>query len=229
MAKNKKKELETVEEIEVALTRSEQFIEKNQKSLLIAVIAIFGIVLAYWGYSKYSKMQNEEAMARMFTAERYFERDSFKLAINGDPANPGFIDIINRYSGTKAANLAEYYVGISYLNLGNYDQAIQYLDDFDSDDMLVKSIATGGIGDAYMEKGQVKEALNYYLKASAHNENSFTTPLYLMKAGLAYEKLNDYQNALKLYEDIKKNFKESNEGRKIEKYITRANIKMNKS
>ncbi|PIE86320.1 MAG: hypothetical protein CSA05_01150 [Bacteroidia bacterium] len=225
MAKKKKEDLEAVEEIEAALTKTEIFIEENQRMLFIIVGAIFAVVAIYWGYSKYMDNQNQEAMARMFVAEQYFERDSFQVALNGDGTSPGFIEIINNYGSSKAGNLANYYAGISSLHLGNFDQAIEYLKDFDSDDSMVSSIALCGIGDAYMQKENLKDAASYYMKAASKNENNFVTPMALLKAGMAYEELGEYHKAVEVYQDIKNNFKRSTEARKIDKYITQAKMK----
>jgi hypothetical protein len=44
-----------------------------------------------------------------------------------------------------------------------------------------------------------------------------------MKAALAQEELGKFEDAVKLYERIKKEFSESQEARDIDKYIARAN------
>jgi len=221
----KKKSDGNFEIVEDALSKTEQYIEDNQKSLSIIVAAIVIIVGGYLAYNKlYIKPLQEEALANVFFAEQYFGQDSFNLALNGDGNNLGFLDIIDEYGITKVGNLANYYAGISYLRLGDYESAIEYLKSFDTDDFMLEPVSLGSIGDANMELENTDEALNYYLKA-AEFENEFTTPIYLMKAGLAYEKLGDYENALKLYEKIDVEYEKSNEGRYIKKYIQRAKMK----
>lgn len=225
----KHKSAETVEEIEIALTRTEQFFEKNQKAILIAFVVVLVVVGGVWLFIKNAESQNQKALAQMFVAEQYFEQDSFKLALNGDGNYPGFLEIIEKYGSTRASDLAKYYSGVSYLNLGQYDDAIKYLEDADINDIVVASIKLGAIGDAYIEKGETEKAINYYLKASDKNPNDFSTPIYLFKAGTAYENIGKFDLALGVYEKIKLNYAESNEGRKIEKYIARVKAKTNKS
>jgi tetratricopeptide (TPR) repeat protein len=162
----------------------------------------------------------------MYVAEKYFETDSFRLALEGDGSYLGFIDIIDEYGITKCANLAKYYAGICHLKLGEYEEAIDNLKKFDSDDALVGSVAIGAIGDAYIELGQLEEGLEFYLKAAERKKNDFTSAVYLKKAGLVYEELGDYKKALEVYEKIESQFPKSEESRDIEKYITSVKIKI---
>ena len=230
MAKKKKEITEApIEAVEGALSKTEQFIENNQKILSIIVVAIIVIVGGYLAYNKlYLKPLELEVKEQMFVAEQYFEKDSFNLALMGDGNYLGFIDIIDEYSITKGGKLAYYYAGISYLRLGEYDNAIDYLKKFDADDKMIAPVAIGAIGDAYMELGDSDKALSNYLKAANKNKNKLITPIYLMKAAGIYEEMNNYEKALEIYEEIEKEYPKTQEGRKIEKYISRAKFKISK-
>ncbi|MFO7827827.1 MAG: tetratricopeptide repeat protein [Bacteroidales bacterium] len=210
------------ESVENALSKTENYIEQNQKSLTIIVLAIIVIIGGYLGYKRFVvSPQEKEAQSQMWMAEQYFARDSFNLAIHGDGNYLGFLDIADEYSITKSANLANYYIGVSYLHLGQYEQAIEYLKQFESDDKMVAPVAYGAMGDAYMELNNPEEALKFYKKAVSKSENEFTTPIYLMKVGFVHEQNEEYKKALEVYERIKKEFPESAEGRQIDKYIAR--------
>ncbi|HYX09078.1 MAG TPA: tetratricopeptide repeat protein [Bacteroidales bacterium] len=226
MSKKKKEDApELVEGVENALSRTEQYIEENQKSLTIIVAAIIIIVGGYLGYKRFIVTPKEaEAQSQMFMAEKYFEMDSLNLALNGDGNYLGFLDIIDDYGITSAANLANYYAGISYLHLGQYQQAIDYLKDFDANDEMIGPIAYGAIGDAYVELGDLEQGVTFYEKAANKGGNEFVTPIYLMKAGEVYENLEKYQKALEAYQRIEKDYKQTSEGRQIEKYITRVKL-----
>lgn len=214
--------------VENALSRTEQYIEENQKSLTIIILAIVVVVGGYLGYKKfYLEPSNREAHAAMYFAEQYFEQDSFQLALEGDGANYGFLDVIDEYSVTKAANLAHYYAGICYLRTGQYEDAIEHLEKFDAEDIMVATVALGAIGDCYLELEDREEAAAFYSKAGQRKKNSFTSPLYLKKAGLVYESLEQYDKAMKAYETIDKRYPESEEGKQIKKYITALKVKMN--
>lgn len=223
MTKDKKDTAATsVETVENALTRTEHFIETNQKSLTIIVLAIVVVVGGYLGYKKlYLAPMEEKAQSQIFAAEQYFEKDSFKLALNGDGNYLGLIQIIDKYGPTETANLAHYYAGISYRGLGNYNEAIKHLKKFNAGDLMVTPIAFGAIGDCYVELNNLSEGVDYYKKAATYRENDFTTPLFLKKAGIIYEDLKKYDDAIELYEQIKVKYPKSTEARDIEKDLTR--------
>jgi len=229
MAKNKKNtQVDNLKEVESALTRTEQFLESNQKMISIVIGAIIVVAAGYLGLNKfYLEPHQKEAQDQMFRAQNYFEKDSFNLALNGDGSNPGFLDIISDFGSTKAGKLANYYAGISYLHMGQFDKAIDHLKKFSTNDVLLGPISIGAQGDAQLELGKTELALELYTKAYKMNDNTLTTPIYLLKAGELLESSSKSDEALKLYEMIKEKFPESNEGRSIDKYIARAKSKTN--
>jgi len=229
MAKNKKNaQVDNLKEVESALTKTEQFLESNQKLISIVIGAIIVVAAGYLGLNRfYFDPHQKEAQDQMFKAQNYFEKDSFNLALNGDGSNPGFLDIISDFGSTKAGKLANYYAGISYLHMGQYEKAIERLKKFSTNDVLLGPISVGAQGDAQLELGKADQALELYTKAYKMNDNELTTPVYLLKAGELLESSNKSDDALKLYETIKEKFPESNEGRSIDKYIARAKSKTN--
>jgi tetratricopeptide (TPR) repeat protein len=162
----------------------------------------------------------------MFMAERYLEMDSLNLALKGDGNYLGFLDIADNYKMTKAGNLAAYSAGICYLYLGNYNEAIKYLDKYKKKDQVIASIAIGATGDAYVELGDLEKGASKYEEAADYAENSFNTPVYLMKAANIYELQKKYDKALSLYERIQDKYPESTEGSTIDKYIARVKVLM---
>ncbi|MEY1638085.1 tetratricopeptide repeat protein [Tenuifilum osseticum] len=227
--KKKQQTTDTVESIDNALTRTEQFIEQNQKSLTIIVAAILAIVAIYFGYKKlYLQPKENEASSQIFQAQYYFEQDSFRLALYGNENDLGFATIADRYGMTRTGNLANYYAGICLRELGEYQKAIDYLKKFDAGDQMVTPIAYGAIGDCYVELNKLKDAAKFYVKAANYEKNDFTTPIFLKKAGMVYEELKQYDKALNLYNIIKNDFTKSIEARDIEKDIARINALMGK-
>ncbi len=228
MAKKENAE-EKIIAVESALSRTEQFFEKHYKLIGSIVGGIAILVLLYFGYMKYIKEPQElEAQAALFNAQKYFEADSLNKALNGDGVNLGFLSIADEFGSTKAGNLSHYYAGVIYLKLGDFDNAISELESFSSKDIIVSSMANGLLGDAYMEKNDIDNGIKYYLASADNNKNSFTTPMYLFRAALAYELQNKWQEASDLYLRIQKDYFRSMEARDIDKYIARANAKLNK-
>ncbi len=212
-----------LENIEETLTKTEQFIFNNQKNISVVVIIIIAIIVGYFAYNKYYMApKSMEASKQMFAAQRYFELDSLDKALYGDGNNLGFLDIIEEYSMTKPGNLANYYAGVCFLKKKDFNQAIDYLEEFSGDDHLVGPMATGAIGDANLELGDQKKAVAFYLKAAQQDDNGFTAPLFLMKAGNVYELMGNYSDAVSTYKLIKTKFVKSKEARSIDKYIARA-------
>ncbi len=218
-----------IEAVEEAFSRTEQFIEKNQKIIIIVIASIIVIVLGFFGFKRfYLAPKEKDAQSQMFMAEKYFEQDSLKKALNGDGQYLGFLAIIDEYGMTKAANLSQYYAGVCYLKMGQFEEAIKHLDKFSAGDQLVAPMAKGALGDAYMELKQAQKAADLYAEAADLRKNEFTSPLFMMKAAWAYEELANYDKALTFYKRIKEEFPRSNEGRDIDKYISYAEGKIKK-
>ena len=212
-----------------AIGKTENFINQNKKSLGI----IFGAVLvAIGGYIFYQNVyvanKEKEAQEVLFHAEQYLFADSLKLAINGDGKNPGLEEIVNDYSVSQSGNLARYYLGMAYLKNKEFDKAIETLKSYDAKDEITGSLVAGAIGDAYVELKNVDEAISFYEKASKDHPNAFSTPIMLMKLGIAQETKGNWDGAKSAYEQIKKDYPTSNEGAQADKYIARAEAMMAK-
>lgn len=206
---------EVFKSLDVGASKTEAWVEKNQKYILgiIGVVAI--CVLGYLAFQEFIQKPKEiEATNEMFQAQTYFEqaltataKDSlFTLSLNGGEGKYGFLDIIDKFGSTDAGNLSKYYAGMAYLNTNNYKEAINYLDDFSSDDAMLGPLAKGGIGDAFVQLGQDDKALSYYEAASSMSVNEFTTPRFLLKAGNTALKLGKTDKAIKHFSEITKNY-----------------------
>ncbi len=222
---------EVFSSLDEGASRTEAWVEKNQKAILIFVGVVAIGVLGYLGYQNFIQEPKEaEATNEMFQAQTYYEqaltatsKDSlFNLALNGGEGKFGFLDIIDKYSGTNAANLSKYYAGIAYLNTGKYQEAIEYLDGFKADDMNVAPIAKGAIGDAFAQLDQQEEALKYYEAAAAMSKSELTAPRFLLKAGITAISLGKSDVALKHFKTITENYPKSPEATKATLYEGKA-------
>lgn len=219
-------------------SKSEQWIEKNSKPLLYSLIGVVVIFLAFLAYNTYVIEPNEEeASNELAFPRKYFDEAStagssidslLKLGLEGADGNYGFIDIADSYSGTNAGNLANYYAGVSYLQLKQYDKAIEFLSKFNSDDEVLGPVALGAIGDAFSDIDQLEDALEFYEKAANKKDNTFTAPLFLFKAGQTAMLLKDFSKAETLFTKIKDNFPNSDQGNDIDKFINAAKYAANK-
>jgi tetratricopeptide (TPR) repeat protein len=214
--------------LDATASKTEDFVAKNQKIIIGVVAAIALMTVGYLTYQKFVAAPNEEEAANeMFLAQQNFQKatdgvasDSlYKLSLNGSEGKFGFVKIADEYSGTDAGNLANYYAGIAYLNTKKYTEAIEYLGKFTSEDMILSAMAKGAIGDAYSQKNQPKDALEYYVKAAESNTNDFTTPRFLLKAGKTALAMGNKEEALKYFTDIKDNYEASPEAATIDVLI----------
>jgi len=209
------------------LGKTGKFVNENQKSLLFIIGAVVLLIAGYLVYLKvYLAPREVTAANQMYVAQDFWEKKDWDKAINGDAGYPGFVKIIDDYGSTKAANLAYYYLGIAYLNKGQYQQAIDNLTSYHGDDSMVAAEALGGAGDAYVELKNYDKAETYFKKAADKANNKFLSPLYLKKLGLAYEADNDYKSADETYKKIKTDYYSSAEAQNIDEYIARAEAKL---
>ncbi|MEM8970429.1 MAG: tetratricopeptide repeat protein [Bacteroidota bacterium] len=213
--------LETPEALQDRIVDTEEYIKQHANVFIIGAAVILLAVGGYFGYQYYQSGQNQTAQEEMFQAIYYFESDSLNLALNGDGNNYGFLEIMDEFGGTDAANLASYYAGIIELRQGNYESAIDYLEGFSASDLLVQGQAYVLIGDAYMELGDHQAAASQYEQAANYNPNQFFSPQYLMKAAVAYETAGNYAQATESYQQIIDEYPEAYEYQEAQKQHAR--------
>ena len=205
------------------ITRSEEFIQKNQKTLIIGICAVLVIVLAIFGLRRwYFQPRETRAAEEMFAAEQWFGQGDFQKALDGDETYRGFLAVIDDFGGTKSGKLARYYAGICNLQLGNFDEAIHWLKKYKGKDTFTRPLAEMMLADAYLEKGETATAAKRYIAAAGMNDNYITAPTALFKAGMAYLILEDNAKALECFQKVKSNYPESTEWSEIDKYIALA-------
>jgi len=202
------------------------FVKKNQKTLTYALSILVIVIAGYFGYTElYQNPREAKAADAMYAAERYFAVDSSNLVLNGDGSSKGVLYVIKQFGGTKAANLAKYYAGISYYRLNEFNKSIENLKDFSTSSKQVQAIAYGTIGDAYSELKNNEEAVNYYKKAGSHfPEDESISSEYLFRAAALLESNGKADEAIAIYKDIKSKYPKSEKGFSADKYINRLKV-----
>ena len=217
MTEQKKDEM-----MQEAVSSSERFLVKNQKtimSVLVAIIAVIAIILAVKQF--YFEPREVKAQEALFQSVLAFEKDSMDLALNGNDEFDGLLAVTDNYGSTKAGNIACVYAGLAYYEKGEYENAKKYLSKFSADDALLAPAVTAAIGNALVGMDNAAEAVKYFEKAAKVANNEVFSPLYLIKAANVYEKLGDKAAALKVYEQIKKEYPTSQQASTIDAYIER--------
>lgn len=199
------------------------FFEKNKNTIIYGALLVAALIAAYFIYQTFVKAPAEKtAMAEMQQAQIQFERDSFNLALaNPGNGSMGFIEIVDQYGSTKAGNLANYYAAVSYLNIGQYEAALDYAKSFDADGTLLPAMKYGIIGDAQSELGKMDEAISAYRSAiDAAGDNFVTGGYYLNKLALLLRNQGQNEEALKAFRRLKTDFGQSPSAASADKYIS---------
>ncbi len=220
-------ENEQLSNLTSSMGKTGDFIQENKKSLIVIAATVVGLVVLFFAYQKlYLAPRETEAVNQMYKAQAYWEQKDWDKAIKGDGNFPGFEKIIEDYDNTKSANLAYYYVGIAYLNKGEFQKAAESLTKYNGSDAIIAPEALGGAGDAYVELKDYDQAVTFYKKASSKGDNLFAAPIYLKKLGLVYEEQKDFKAAVNTYTKIKTDYPESSAASTIDMYIARAQGKL---
>lgn len=219
---NTKQTEQTPNTVGEVLSKSEEFILKYKNLIMGGILAIIVLVVAgIWYNNNVVKPAEKEAAEALFPAETLFRAGSFQEALDGDGVNLGLLAITKEYSGTKSGNIANAYAGIALAQLGRYEEAITYLNNFDGDDQMVAPAVLGTLGNCYAQTGNNDKAISLFLDAASKADNTTISPYYLMQAGIMYEQTGKPAKALDLYKEIQKKYPTSMQAADIEKYINR--------
>ena len=219
---------ETLVDIAQVRNQASSFFEHYQKPILGVLIGAAVIFGAWYAYKNlYVGPRQKRAVEQMYQAEQQFEKDSFALALtNPGGGFSGFLDIISSYSGTPAANMAKYYAGVSYLNLGQFENATKYLGEFSASGDVAPIMKNGALGDAYSELNKMDEAMGYYKKAVSSGDHELLTAYYLKKVAMLSEKSGDFAGAKEAYQTLKEKYSRSPDGRDADKFLERISAKV---
>lgn len=211
------------------LAKAQGFWQQYQKIIIGAVAVVVISFAGLYGYKEYIvKPKEEKAAEALFKAEEYFRMDSSNLVLNGDGQTRGALYVIKNFGGTKAANLAYFYAGVSYLKLGDFSNAVKYLKDFSTDAKQIQLLAYGALGDAYAEQNKTDDAINYYKKAgNTFEKDDNNSAEYLFRAALLLETKGKNDEALAIYKEIKEKFPKTDKGFQADRYIYRLSIEKN--
>ena len=215
---------------EQTLNNQEQFFLKYRTQILIAVAAILLIIAGCLAYKTFvAEPRENKASTAMAKAQEMFAERDFQKALNGDKTNEGFLSVIENYGGTDAANLAKGYAGLCYAQMGKWQEAVKYLEDFSpKSDAIISPAIVAALGNAYANTGKVDEAISTLKEAASmadsrsESVNNTTSPTYLLQAARLLESQKKTDEALKIYKEIKEKYVNSAAAQDIDKYIERA-------
>ena len=207
-----------------AQVQTENFFEKNSKMVVVAIVVIFVLAAAIFGYKKLIvEPRLNDAQEMLYEAQYRFEQQNadFALALNGDENVPGFAQVIEKYGNTPAGNLATVYAAACALRLGDFDAAEGYLAKYSNvkgaTGELINAMAVGIRGEIAVEKGDYAGAAAIFEKAANVSDNNYSAPLYLRKASMAYAAAGNAAKAQECLQTINDKYPSSIEAREAEK------------
>ncbi len=219
-----------------ALSQSEAFVVKHKKSLIIGITAFVVLVGGFFAVQYgFLKPREEKAQTLLALGQNYFAAGEWDKALNGDGNSfPGYVKIAKDYSFTDAANLAQLYSGLCYANKGEVKEAIAALEAFSPEnDVTVSPTAIAALANCYASDNQLDKAVATFKKAADMADNASLSPVFLIEAGKLLESQKKYDEALKLYNEVKNEYSNSVQATpspqngklisaEIDKYIERA-------
>jgi tetratricopeptide (TPR) repeat protein len=215
---NEQPTLSTKEQLNESLGGAISFFDLHKNKIYAIIAVVLGGIFLFYAYTVWYKGPKEKAaQVEIYKAQRFFERDSFSLAYNGNGQFMGFKDIMNEYSGTKAGNLSQYYAAVCLVQMGQKDEALPLLESYSANDNITQGLAYGLIADIKSEKKEeAAQAVELYKKAANTAKNGAISSIFLVKAAALYEELNDKENAKKMYEQVIKEYPKEAEIMQVE-------------
>ncbi|HNR85153.1 MAG TPA: tetratricopeptide repeat protein [Taishania sp.] len=197
---------------------------KTNKTLKLTTYAVGGVLVLVIGYLAYYQFvvtpKNKKSEDAYWYGLNLAANDSTDLAIEELTAQ------VKKYDGYKGGENAQFVLGRQYMEKGDFKKALEVLKGVELEDNYLAAMAVGLQGDCYSEMKNYKEAAAKYNEAAKVSDNEWTSPMYLFKAGLCAEELQDFDAALKLYKEIQDKYTIFANNKSIDKYIARvSNLK----
>lgn len=194
-------------------SRMQNFYSRNKAQVIGGILAVILIVGGAIAYYLYSQSQEEQARQLMARAEIHYMNQQYEAALMGSEAEftVGFEQIIANYPRTDAANLARYYAAVSEFNLGNTEQALEYMDDFDVPYGILGVGPISFRGVLLTELERHEEAGDTYVRAAEWDRNQSTTPYNYLEAAQSYLDAGNTDQARRYAETVVDDYPQSDQ------------------
>lgn len=184
------------------------------------IVSLIALTVVYFSYRQFIwGPANEKSNDGWWVALNYITKDSTDQAIL--VLEP----FVKNNDGKTGGEIAQYLLATQYMKKGKYSAALGMLEGVKLNDTYVSTMSIGLQGDCYSQMKKYNDALSFYTKASDQEDNEFTTPMYLFKAGLVAEKLNQKADAAVHYQRIKDDYPNYASTKTIDRYIARCATK----
>ena len=220
MAKKENETRTSIDELNESLSGIEKKVEENKKMIVWVLGAIVAIAVIILGYVYIIQEPNFE------NAKTEIAQADSKLALGQDSiALEAYKAVADSYSN-DAANRAGLNAGIILFQQGKYEEAINYINKFDAEGVLVGPASQSLIGDCYVNLEKYDEAVKYFDKAiSLAGDNALYPPLFILKKATVLREQGKFAEEAKALEIIKNKYPNFVTGYRVDvdKLIERAN------
>lgn len=206
--------------------KAQNFLAEHKKHIglvIFGTVVLLGVGVAYNNNRLANEQKAAGELGKIFT---YYDSGSYKLAIDGIPEKNilGLKLIADNYGSTPSGELATFYLANVYYMIGDYDNALEYFQEFDTDDNILEVSALSGIAASYEGKGKYAEAAKYFERAARVSSDQLLNPENLRNAARNYALAGEKERAVEIYKKIKKEFPGSPHAREAERSIAELSV-----
>lgn len=225
-----------------------KFLSDNLRAVVIVASLVGVIVLSYTGWGIYKRQKDQKAGDAFYSAMKVLQAKvdpagtaagTFKT---DDERSRAAIDKFNglskTFKGSRFEEVALLYAANAYLNLKEFDKAIEtynkMLFKIEREDSklhgnineikvspgIVRDSALYGLAYSYEQKGDLKSAIELQTSLTSSKETHMRE-MGLMSLGRLYEKSGDKTKALETYQKIISDFPESSNLSTVKEKIER--------
>jgi len=201
--------------------KARTFYEENKKNISIGVTVIAVLAVATVFYINNERANNERATTELGKVYGLYDSGQYQQAIDGVPERniAGLKSIVSNYGGTKAGNMARFYLADTYYQLGRYEDALPEFEAFSPNEPTLGVSRLAGIAECYEAQGKYADAAEHYDRAASKYPNDVTVAENLSDAARNYVLAGQKERALELYKRLRKNYPTTPYGREADRYI----------
>ncbi|MBM3452806.1 MAG: hypothetical protein FJX84_06665 [Bacteroidetes bacterium] len=194
--------------------------DKRFKTITYVVGGLLVLVLAGLAYYQFIwKSTNDKSKDAYWKGLNYASKDSTAVAITE------LTKAKKKYDGYIGGEIAQFVLARQFMAKGEFKKALKELDETKLEGTFLESMRIGLMADCHSELKEYKKAVEKYVEASDADDNEFTTPMYLFKAGLNSEKTKEFKKAAEYYTKVRDEYPTYANQIAVDKYVARASGK----
>jgi tetratricopeptide (TPR) repeat protein len=165
------KEVEQTEPLALFVAKVKDYVKENlnQIASVVSIILIIAAGIFYWQYTLLKAEKDSfSSFSRALTTMSTEVKTEAEREVVSQQALELFKSVVENYPKTKTGAASLYYSGNCSLTLNNYDEAIEYYNQFlgksDKSFVYLRALAYEGLGYAYEGKGEFTQAIEWFEK-----------------------------------------------------------------